>query len=201
MSTDPRPRCPWPPEQFAALLDGDLAPPAEAALRRHLDGCAGCRERLDEAASTLAAIRQLPSLSCPEHVLASLRERARSRDEDARTESEAAPSRWPIPALIGGLLAAAAAAWLYLGLRPAPVPPPAGPDLADRPPAAPSAEIERAEREVVVAFKLFHALGRRGVSLASEEVLERGVLDPASRVGLALLGPSPSRGPDSGQAP
>jgi anti-sigma factor RsiW len=193
--------CVWSPEQFHAFLDGDLDPSRESALRLHLERCADCRERADEAAGVLAALRRLPSLPCPDHVLASLEERARTSGLDplpgARPVADggsSAPVGW-------GLLAVAAAVLLLFVRRPDPAPTPAGRRPSADPPVASTREIERAERQVMVAFRLFHALGQRGVSLASEQALEHAVLAPASKFGLALRESSASGDPGARPSP
>lgn len=201
MSTDRRHDCVWPLEQFHALLDGDLDPAREAALRLHLDRCADCQEHADEAARALTALRQLPSLPCPDHVLASLKERARSSAIDALPNARPVASGGSIPPVGWGLLAVAAAVVLFFALRPRPVPPPADRAPTDHPPIASTQELEQAERQVLVAFELLHAVGQRSASLASEQVLERGLLAPASKLGLAPRESSSSGTPDTARNP
>lgn len=54
-----------PNEDLTALLDGALAPERAAAVRRHLEGCAGCRAERDRLAAAVAALRALPSAPDP----------------------------------------------------------------------------------------------------------------------------------------
>lgn len=41
-------KCQWVQDRFSPWIDGELAPFEEAALRRHLADCAGCRTELEE---------------------------------------------------------------------------------------------------------------------------------------------------------
>jgi hypothetical protein len=192
VSTERRHDCGWSLEQIHALLDGDLDPSRESALRLHLDRCSGCRGRADEAARDLAALRQLPSLPCPDHVLASIKERIRhsalASPPDARPVA-IRPVGW-------GLLAVAAAMLLLFALRPSPVPPREELHPTDQPSIASTQEIKQAERQVMVAFEILLAAGKHGTSIASEHVIERGLLAPASNLGLVLRESSPSGTPD-----
>ncbi|QDV39089.1 anti-sigma factor family protein [Tautonia plasticadhaerens] len=201
MSTDRRHDCGWSLEQFHALLDGDLDPTRESALRLHLDRCADCRGRANEAARALAELRQLPSLPCPDHVLASIKERARRSALDALPDARPVAIGGSIRPVGWGLMAVAAAALLLFASRPRPVPPPKEHDPTDHPPIASTREIEQAERQVMVAIGLLHAAGRRGATRASEHVLERGLLAPASKLGLALRESSPPGTRDATRSP
>ena len=59
------------PEEVT-LLDyvvGDLAPGSSDAIRRHVEVCADCRERIVELAMEMDAIDQLPTVAIPHDVL------------------------------------------------------------------------------------------------------------------------------------
>ena len=59
------------PEEVT-LLDyvvGDLAPATSDGIRRHVETCAGCRERIVELAMEMDAIDQLPTVAIPHDVL------------------------------------------------------------------------------------------------------------------------------------
>ena len=53
---------------LSAHHDGELSPLAAQALTRHLDECAGCRERWVSLNEALSGLADLPRLSCPESI-------------------------------------------------------------------------------------------------------------------------------------
>src|SRR5688500_14273911 len=89
---------------LAASLYGDLGAAEQAALDRHLAGCAPCRRERTELARTVELLRPVPLKLTP-------RERARV-------------SRKPLPRIWMAVGAAAAAVLVAFLLRPAPVPAP-----------------------------------------------------------------------------
>jgi anti-sigma factor RsiW len=54
-----------PDEQLSALLDGELAPGEEAAVRQHLEGCEPCRDELEAVAAIRLALRDMPAVPAP----------------------------------------------------------------------------------------------------------------------------------------
>ena len=63
------------PEEVT-LLDyvvGDLAPDSSDAIRRHVERCADCRERIVDLAMEMDALDQLPTVAIPHDVLRGLR--------------------------------------------------------------------------------------------------------------------------------
>jgi len=143
--------------ELSALIDAELAPESEAALRAHLADCARCRERLEALCDVdleLAGAARVPA------VPADLWERLSARvaaDGAAVAPAARAGSgrRHPAPRrrvrlprpLWSAAIAAAAAAVLYLAVtRTEPGPPlersPAAVEVAETPPApAPAAPV------------------------------------------------------------
>ena len=120
---------------LSALIDAELSPEREAAVRAHLAGCSGCRERLESLCDIdleLASAR-VPTVPVDlwERLSARLAEEAAAapafapaaRPSQRETHREAAPRR-SAPRRRGGLprpvwsaaVAAAAAAVLYLAV-------------------------------------------------------------------------------------
>jgi anti-sigma factor RsiW len=54
-----------PDEQLSALLDGELAPGEEVAVRQHLEGCEPCRDELEAVAAIRLALRDMPVVPAP----------------------------------------------------------------------------------------------------------------------------------------
>ncbi len=52
-------------ENLSAYLDGELPPVEAAALRRHLDGCAACRQMAEELRSVSALLKNAPRQPAP----------------------------------------------------------------------------------------------------------------------------------------
>jgi hypothetical protein len=128
---DPAPACPA-GETFAALLDGELTRNESDRLRRHLDGCAACRERhahLSRVAAALpAAVLAPEDPSFAPEVAARLQE-AGQRRRSAR----AFPLRAVVVASAG---AAAVAASMALLIHPGPGQQPGTAGAAEHEPAA-----------------------------------------------------------------
>jgi anti-sigma factor RsiW len=66
-----------PDDELSALLDGELDADAEAAVRRHLDGCEACRLELDEVADVRRALRAMPAVAAPEGLVGAAVDRRR----------------------------------------------------------------------------------------------------------------------------
>ena len=106
-------------EELVALLDGALAPGAEAEARRHADGCAACRAELERLSAGIAALRAGSPAAEPSPVFATRLE-ARLAALPPRRRGLArllpdffAPSHpWRLAALGGAAALAAAAALL-----------------------------------------------------------------------------------------
>lgn len=54
-----------PDDRLSALLDDELGEREALAVTRHLAGCAGCRDELEELRRTRAALRDLPQVEAP----------------------------------------------------------------------------------------------------------------------------------------
>jgi anti-sigma factor RsiW len=128
--------------KLSALLDGDLAPEEEAALRAEIARSSALAERLAALTEVDESLRALPSRPAPAH----LRERVRA---DVHARPARRVRRW----LAGAALAAAAAAFALLVL------PRAVPD------AAPDALAEAEDLPVIEVLDLLSELDeleRRG---------------------------------------
>jgi predicted anti-sigma-YlaC factor YlaD len=66
--------CPDCEAQLSEYREGTLAPDIAAALRRHLDTCAACRDLHDSVAQALAHVRALPEVAPPDRLLAKIHE-------------------------------------------------------------------------------------------------------------------------------
>jgi len=64
-----------PTDELSALLDGELSPDDEAAVRRHLDGCEPCRIEHDAVEAVRRTLRGLPTVPAPPGFVGELIER------------------------------------------------------------------------------------------------------------------------------
>ena len=55
--------------QIDSFIDGDLDAPQVEAFKNHVGDCQACEQELLYAQSMLGAVRDLPLLDCPDHVL------------------------------------------------------------------------------------------------------------------------------------
>ncbi len=109
-------------EDLSALLDGELAPEREAAVRAHLHGCTGCRDRLEALCSVDLALAGTALPDVPD----GLRERIEQRIDDGLDGEREAPQRPPRrrrtgPA-VGSAFALAASLAVYIAVGRAPDP-------------------------------------------------------------------------------
>lgn len=108
--------------ELAGFLDGDLADRERAHVETHLEACDECRAELIDVARLLseaesaAADTASPTAAPPT---------ATSPTAERPPRAQRPPSRWRLPAGVGGLAAAAVVATLILW--------PAGPGVTDRP--------------------------------------------------------------------
>jgi anti-sigma factor RsiW len=117
-------RCDERAEALSAFLDGELPPEERRELERHLSGCDGCRERLEELRELGEGLRAWPDADPPEWIGRAALERAR--------RSRAAPLRL-LAAAASLVLVALAVLWAVRE-RPA-SPPPEVPPAAEVPSA------------------------------------------------------------------
>jgi anti-sigma factor RsiW len=108
-----------PVSELTAYLDGALPAAERAEMESHLAACPACRAERDRLARAIAALSRLPAAPAPaagfeQRFFARLaREKAGSRER--RGLFGRAAWRWLVPALAGGL--AAAAVVVYSGER------------------------------------------------------------------------------------
>ena len=113
-------------EDLSALLDGELLPERERALRAHVDGCEDCTERLAALARVDLALASAPLPALPDDLRARLDARIAREKPQVRPRADAAARRtaprtrrrWLGAPALGLAAAAAAALALYLALRP-----------------------------------------------------------------------------------
>lgn len=113
-------------EMLCPYVDGELSVAERQELEAHLAGCQSCREELDGLGALVQQLRELPVLSAPPELLASVR-----RGFDEASAGRAAPRRARVFlrrafAIAAGLLLA-----LWVGLGP-PVQPPQAPEERDQ---------------------------------------------------------------------
>jgi hypothetical protein len=159
---DPSAACVGYSEDLSALLDGELPPERETALRAHVEGCAACARRLAELGRVDLALSSTPLPAVPAQLRARLEQRIAADAAPAERASRGGPGRAAPPRrrlyVPAAGLAAAAAAALYLVLRPdEPSLPGAGPaqppvaviePVAPAPAPAPPAERSEIAREL-----------------------------------------------------
>lgn len=172
---------------LAARPDGELAPPEQLALERHLASCDACRAYGEGIDGALDALREIPaSLPFPDEALEQIWDRT-LRAQRSAPRREATPrasvppgrrrrsSAWPIAAAAAVLLAAIVGPYLALRGAGSTSPPPA---------AAASASLSPEERRAAADLKLVLQLTDRAVErsrrAAIDGVIRRGV-DPALR--------------------
>src|SRR5215213_6040910 len=59
-------------DALSALVDGELDPEEEAAVRAHVDGCPTCADELEGIRRSRRVVRLLPAVDVPEDVTARL---------------------------------------------------------------------------------------------------------------------------------
>jgi hypothetical protein len=97
------------PEQLSALVDGDLSPKKERALREHAASCASCRSALEDLAALKRALGNSPSLDGGDHWI----------DLIARLPQPSRTRRWLHPVwLMAPALGALLAAGSWWRMRP-----------------------------------------------------------------------------------
>lgn len=118
--------------EFSGLLlpyvDGELGEPESHAILEHISSCQGCTEIVAEQQRVRALLTQLSSPPMPAQLLARVQQALDEVDQE-RLTSPAPTSSWPWAARLkamfrGGLVmvpAAAAAALLWVSLRPDPI--------------------------------------------------------------------------------
>jgi anti-sigma factor RsiW len=164
-------------------LDQELDGAEAARLELHAGLCPACAEELALARRVQQGLRSLPALACPEPVRAAVLDRARRETAQRRRagtgilglcRSAAAGLRRraallrPAPALAALLLAALLGAWI--AERPAP------PEIYS------AEQVARAEAEVRWALAYVAEVNRRTGEKLREEVFEKRVIEPVTRV-------------------
>lgn len=109
-----QPECRWTDRRVEAYADGDLSPDDRRRVERHAEACGACGELLDSAAAVKHALGALPSLRCPDRVVAAVEEAAAV--ETAAEPAEARRSRGAV------VVALAASLLIAVALRPEPAP-------------------------------------------------------------------------------
>ena len=66
-------------ELFGLLVDEELAPGEERALKSHLDACAGCKQEFEQYARTVSLVRSLDRERAPRELTAQVMKRVRRR--------------------------------------------------------------------------------------------------------------------------
>jgi anti-sigma factor RsiW len=155
-------RCGTVDEHIESFIDGELATDLSIRLRRHLDRCPACADRVERARSTMAALRSLPELDAPPRVLHQVR-------------AEVAGSRPRRPRRRRLRLAAAAAVLLSVT---------GGLYAVRHAQRGPDPEAVRAAAELEYALARLGEITRRANHLAADRVLRRGAL-PSAVGGLA----------------
>ncbi|MDX9973162.1 MAG: zf-HC2 domain-containing protein [FCB group bacterium] len=96
-------------EEFAALLDGELAPEERAEVERHLSQCSDCLRDLDGLKRVDTIYRQLPSISAPEGFEERVRQATRPKPVLRFPDlSRRRQMSWPLVAAAAFLLVAGA---------------------------------------------------------------------------------------------
>lgn len=170
----------WARDRIEGYLDGDLAGEDLLRFERELETSFALREELAQAQKTLAEIRALPRLECPDRVT----ERIYRATVDApRGEREPLRGRfsfWGWPSL--GFAACAAALLVVLSLNRGPFKGPAK-ALA---PVYTEAEIEQAEQQLRSTFAYLAGVGVRTGAFVGEEVLRAGFVRPVRETARAI---------------
>jgi len=65
--------CGWLGERIEAYLDDDLAHDAKVRFENHVETCRVCRTEVEQAKKTLAELRKLPTLPCPDEIVERVR--------------------------------------------------------------------------------------------------------------------------------
>jgi hypothetical protein len=193
-------------ELLEGYLDGELVERDAERVRRHLEGertagsptapgCSDCRRELRRAERLRAELRALPPEPCPDDVVERVMGVARQEPPRAPTRLRFRPTGADAAAswLRLGVLAAAAAVLLWLGVRavrePAPEP------AAMHADAYTAEELARAEEELRLALSYVAAIGRRSGLTLRDDVLVGEVLEPSAEALERAFGgePAPAR--------
>jgi len=184
-------------ENLSAYLDKELSAEAAAAVRVHVDQCAGCRELLDDLRATVDVLDRLPRCPAPEHLAADVQREIERRMLLASPGPGEAPEvpqertlplhrANPIPRLLGVaatlLLVAGIGVFAYLG-RPGSKTGPVA--VAPKGAVDTGTEMVKAEGKPAVKFDQFNA-----------SPAARRSLDEKNRMEDALAFKGPDKAPE-----
>ena len=95
--------CDYPGENLSAYIDGELNDHQRRDVRAHLDGCTGCRERLEQLRATRGFLSSAPSYDLPPDFHRNLRAELLKKKAERK---RAAPRVWfPAGVYVAALLA------------------------------------------------------------------------------------------------
>ncbi len=164
-------------QHLEALVDGELAQPVEAAMRRHLATCAPCTAAHAEAIQIALSLRSLPELACPPQVTRAVlaqaaaehaQRPARAQETESATVHEFPthqPVRWR-PALAAALIAAAVGSALFFYPRSVP------PTQSTETVRLSAREIAEAEIELKLTLAYIAEVGREAGLTVRDEMVE-----------------------------
>ena len=157
-STSP---CSWTQERIEAYIDGELTPVEQGRLETHAATCAACAAELEDARRLVGALRDLPSLTCPDAVSQALQDRIyRTRQDRWRTTAK----RWYKPLAAAAVLALIAGYHLF---DPEPVPPAFSPK-----------EVAQARRQVEWTLAYLSDLNSRMGTTVRDDVIQPHLVQP-----------------------
>lgn len=173
--TDRDPRCEGALEVLEPYLDGDLSPAEAARLREHLESCPACAAELELAARIQRELRSLPQLDCPPEVVERVRRAGRGEVVPLRPRNRVLGWRVAAAAALLALAVGGAALFLRFERR-----------------GQPSAqEIAQATAEARYALAYIGKMTRRTRLSLRDDVLQKRLVEPASRSVSRTLGEIP----------
>ena len=183
---DDKTRCQDLQLRIEALVDEELEQTKATALREHLEICPACARQVRLAAEIKQALRGLPELDTPQHVLDSVLGTVRRKGSRRRSWLDFL--RAPRPAWIAVSAAAAAALFAVMVLMP------------NQEPAPPehSAEVEIAAEEARLALAYLGKLTHRAARDLREDVVQKRLVEPAARGLSRSLNAPETEAPKSG---
>ena len=146
--------CSWTQERIETYIDGELTPAEQTRLEAHAATCAACAAELEDARRLVGALRDLPSLTCPDAVSQTLHDRIR----------QARWRRW------GWAYAAAAVLTLIAGYHLF--------DSEPVPPAFSPQEIAQARRQVEWSLAYLGDLNSRMGTTVRDDVIQPRLVQP-----------------------
>ncbi len=156
------------------FIDGDLSPSESTRLREHLERCPACAAELELAARIQRELRSLPQLDCPPEVLEKVERAGRSEVVPFPRRDRAGLRIAAIAALLA-LAVGGGALFLRFEERDRPSP----------------QEIAQATAEARYALAYIGKVTRRTRMNLREDVLEKRLVEPASRSVSRTLGEAP----------